>query len=144
MTKKIAAIDPGICTGCAIFSGAALVKCGEIEDLWDAAKQAEIAVIERPVIYPFGKQKARPRDIITLALKAGYIAGRLFPVPVRYVEPAEWKRQLPKEICHQRIAGILRKEELSIMNALKLPQSKLHNCWDAVGIGMWYLGRKVV
>ena len=146
----IAAIDPGLCTGFCLLDtqrGSLWCYAGAHDDLnaWLKIRQAASAIIERPAIYP--KQKARPADIITLALRAGEAAGRFAcsNVPVRYVEPAEWKRQIPKEICEGRIRALLTPLELSGMDAClgKIAAGKRNNAVDAVGLALFMVGRRV-
>lgn len=140
------AIDPGADSGWARFGDdGALVACG----LNDGAMDAGITriYIERPMIYPGGRQQARPRDIITLALRAGDWAGWLrgfVGVQAEYVEPAEWKGQVRKDIHHARIWARLSPAEQAIAaDAAKgIAPSKRHNMLDAIGIGLHAIGRK--
>jgi hypothetical protein len=53
---------------------------------------------------------------------------------VELVKPSQWKGQLPKAIANRRVAAILGEKacrELDIQT----------HAWDAVGIGLWKLGR---
>jgi hypothetical protein len=145
---NVLAFDPGLCTGvCHLSPG--YVRCGILDDetwgYWfDLANNRSATVyIEKPVIYPRGHK--RPNDLITLALRAGELAGACPSTPVRYVEPAEWKRQLPKDVCHGRILEKLTpSERTQIDNVMKLVDSKRHNALDALGIALWATGRKVI
>ena len=55
------------------------------------------------------------------------------------VQPSTWKGTVPKKIFLERILKCLTDEERQRLP--KLPASKLHNVIDAVGIGLWKLGR---
>lgn len=145
-------IDPGKKTGWARFfphslpEHRVLVGCGlwDIDDRkwkgnlgppdWDLE-----TVIEKPVIYP--RSKARPNDIITLAILAGRIAG-LRPGAV-WVEPRKWKGNLDGDLMNVRILKALTEEERRVYFAAadKVAESYRHNIIDAIGIGLWKLGR---
>ena len=139
-------IDPGITTGWAIWNDEGLLDCGlgdprssekhkaeHVHDVW----------IESPVIYP--RSKARPADITTLARGAGRWAGRydVLAVEAHFVEPAQWKGQVPKDIAHARMWDRLQPLEKNIVErACKgLAPSTRHNVLDAVGIGLWVARR---
>lgn len=140
------AIDPGEHTGWALFnSDKQLVDCG----LGDARKSPKFGplvsvTIEQPVIYP--RMKARPNDIVTLALGAGEWAGIFRPLaPVEYVEPSKWKGSVPKAKHQPRIWAKLTETEFAIVErafvAGKVPKSLKNNVVDAVGIGLWKVKR---
>lgn len=135
------AIDPGADSGWALFGSSRLLeKCG-------LGRPTEFAiaevVIEKPRIYPGAKQKARAEDVITLAVRAGEWGGRYEHLKVRYVEPHGWKGAVPKEIHQPRIWAKLDAREKDIVDrACKgMAPSKRHNVIDAVGIGLWAVGR---
>jgi hypothetical protein len=85
-----------------------------------------------------GENKGTPTALIELAFRLGELVG-LYMRKVEVVElvtPAVWKGSVPKEICQSRILKKLEPEELSVLD-------KNHNAMDAVGIGLWKLGRYV-
>lgn len=139
------AIDPGTDLGWALFGpDRRLSRCGFGTPPREGFEEA---VIERPKIYPQGRQKANPKDVITLALTAGEFGGRCKDAnaTVRYVEPDEWKGgSIPKEIHQPRIWAKLTDAEKSVLDvACKgMAPSKRHNVVDAVGIGLWGVGRR--
>jgi len=93
-------------------------------------------VLERPQVYQ--KSPGDPNDLIDLALVDGALLG-LFPAAraVLY-KPAEWKKQLPKEITSARARAAL--EAAGSLSRVVLPTKSLqHNVWDAVGIGLYHL-----
>ena len=150
---RIIAIDPGACNGYALFFSGALVFAGvfkgeDIEELpthcflsFSGGLVYDTVVIEIPVIYP-QDSKTDPNNLITLALRAGSIAGRFRHAnrKVEYVKPGTWKGQTPKDINHRRTMGKLTDEEKECMP--KLPKTKAHNMLDAIGIGLWWLTKK--
>ncbi len=139
------AIDPGADTGWARFDVATcrLEGCG----LGAAAPgPTSRVIVERPMIYPGGRQKARPADVIKLATRAGEAAGlyaRTAGIEPEYVEPHAWKGSVDKNISHARIWAKLTPAEQAIVSdaARGVAPSKRHNILDAVGIGLWGIGR---
>lgn len=145
------AIDPGACTGWALFNAAGRLIGVAVHDHGETpafAQCADRVVVERPAIYPGGRQKARPRDIITLAIRAGEsgvaacVSADLEDA-VEYVEPAAWKGRVKKDACHAAIRRALAPEEIDVLDRAlaPLPKTKAHNALDAVGIGLHALGR---
>lgn len=135
------AIDPGADSGWALFDDSkTLLECG----LGRSVITPSHTVIEKPRIYPGAKQKARAEDVITLAVRAGEWGGRLEHLStIRYVEPHQWKGSVPKEIHQPRIWAKLNDKEKSILDKAcqGMAPSKRHNVIDAVGIGLWAVGR---
>jgi hypothetical protein len=134
---RLIAIDPGKCAGVAIFDDGILTDAyvtGQIEPLDHGA--AEV-VCELPRIYPTGKGKGNPNDLISVALSAGRLCA-LYPGTL-YVFPHSWKAQVDGDIMCNRIVGLISHEEQTRYR--KLPVSKAHNMIDAIGIGLWHLGR---
>lgn len=154
MTETLLAIDPGAKAGHALFRHGALTYAG-LGFPADADIPADATVVvERPCIYPGRRQKARPRDIITLALTAGQIAGVLMArgLEVRYVEPAEWKGgAIGKEVSHARIKRRLTEDEHAVLEAAiatggyrgkRMAPTRQLDLLDAIGIGLWAIGRQ--
>ena len=72
-----------------------------------------------------------------LAFLVGALQMRLAQAHVQSFEPVlpiSWKGQLPKSIVRDRIRGVLGKKETEILGVRS-------HAWDAVGIGLWKLGR---
>lgn len=138
------AIDPGEDSGWALFDGKVLRLCG----LGKPPKPvvAFRVVIEKPRIYPGAKKKARDADIITLAVRAGEWGGRYEATAqsILYVEPAKWKGGPISKRFHQpRIRKKLEGEERGRLEEgiRGLAEGLQHNVIDAVGIGLWAVGR---
>jgi hypothetical protein len=143
-------IDPGADSGWAYFSSTIeITACGLVYEpsrVWVGLPHPQRVVIERPAIYAHGRQKARPADVITLALRAGEWAGFCraegLPRP-EYVEPAEWKGQVGKDVCHARAWARLSERERSRVDAAVrgLSPGVRHNVLDAVALGLWAVQR---
>src|SRR5579872_2510509 len=135
------AIDPGADLGWAVYVNGQLTSCGVGDPKMASAPNR--VVLERPAIYPGARQQARPRDVITLALRAGEAAGvyaRAFGVVPEYFEPRVWKGgSLTKEAHHPRIWKRLFSAEQHTVSsaALSIAQGKQHNMMDAIGIGLF-------
>lgn len=97
-------------------------------------------VIEIPQIYQRAYQKGDQNDLIWVAFEAGRMLQAIEPTRYVTVLPREWKGQTPKDVMCRRIESKLGPLELE---RVKLPKAKSlhHNVWDAVGIGLKYLGR---
>jgi len=97
------------------------------------------------------------QDLIDCAIAGAYVAGRCAPyADLVLVRPQEWKRQLPKGVVAKRILGdsdegarasrlLDATETLAATRDLHpISKSLRHNAIDAIGIGLWFLGRRVV
>lgn len=137
----IVAIDPGIKTGHAIFDNGQLVHAGT----GLPALFCDHVVIEKPVIYPKGTPN--PNAIVKLALRVGEYSerARAGGCTVELVEPRTWKGGLDKDRHHVRILHALTKEEKGLVKDIlaRLPKGKHGDVLDAVGLGMWKVGRHV-
>lgn len=141
------AIDPGTkSTGFAFFHGDTLshvarakgLRCNNLDTL-DFEKVRKWRgccthfVCEVPQVYP--QSKADPNDMIPLALLAGSLVGFFGSPFVKLPKPREWKGQVPKKIHNARTLAALTPAELQLCGGLS------HDEIDAVGLGLWYLGR---
>lgn len=139
---KLLAIDPGNDLGWALFDGGTLERAGLRNPPVDAAHQA---IIERPQVYRSSKSKGDPNDLITLAIGVGQMKERLEScgATVELVLPATWKGQIPKDIHHRRILGLLAPTEKTRLDACLsgVAAGIRHNVLDAVGLGLWFLRR---
>jgi hypothetical protein len=130
----LCAIDPGACTGWAAFDGV-LVACGTGNPPVDRATRV---VIELPQVYP--RQKVPPNDLITLAFLAGRYAGASVNEGFT-VLPHQWKGNLPKDVCAAWVRARLSPAERAIVDMCNVPDKQKHNVVDAIGIGLFALGR---
>ena len=102
----------------------------------------DLLVVEVPQVYDQQKQSGRQEDLIQLALVAGAVLRGARPCVRKAIDvkAARWKGQVDKPIMIKRVMSKLSFEEHA---AVVLPSAKglHHNVWDAIGIGLWRLGR---
>ena len=106
----------------------------------DRGKMTEL-VLEWPQIYRASKSKGDPNDLLGIAGVAAALAA-LVGVPCKSPTPAEWIGQLPKATSGDpwtsprgaRVRARLGAEELAACE-------NTHDAIDAVGLGLWSLGR---
>lgn len=88
---------------------------------------------------------AKAADLLRLQAIGGIVAGRCVGPrgPVRYLPALEWKGQVPKEVTQHRVRRALNAEELERLDfaLAEYPKGLGHNLYDAVGIGLSFLGR---
>jgi len=143
---RLLAVDPGgACLGWAYFEGGLLRGCGlsrtkaKTVDERAAHHRRELAcffpdrVVCERMTWRGRRSKATPQDLMDLNVIAGAL-GR------EWVTPAQWKGHAPKEIHQPRILKALDARERELVSCVK-PPSLRHNAIDAVGIGLFALGR---
>lgn len=154
-------LDPGVSTGWAVFSpqgdleAAGLIKFEgsfpKSTNAFPSLKDVKKIVIEKPRIYDRKQWKGDPNDLISVALIGGFCAGVGFrdmcintrgEREIKYVYPQTWKGGRPKNVDNKYTLSLLGKDEQLILNRLGLAKDKLHNVIDAVGIGLWAVGRR--
>lgn len=158
---KILALDPGLQHfGCALFNddlqlhAAALVRAKknphtvagafEMKALvqnWlfhQGAHELIQVVCEVPRIYPAKNRKGDLNDLITLAGFVYAVSGLSTFEPVQYF-PRDWKGTIDADVCTARIESRLSEKERERVE--ECPVSLRHNVIDAVGIGLFHLGR---
>lgn len=162
----IHAIDPGKKkSAIAVFENGRLA--GVMTSSVGVPLQAKLCVIEKPRVYTQATEKD-PNDLIDLAIAVGRLARdyERHSIPVRFVEPREWKGTVKKPQSHARIWAKLDDAERGVIaRALGLPASVIekkikdaceklarhgrvsgyrwdaHNTLDAIGIGLKELKR---
>jgi hypothetical protein len=139
-------VDPGAHPGYAVFDRKVLIHAGtEWVEAW--RPYCDELIIEHPTIYPHSK--ARPNDIVTLAITAGRMAQRVGAEKEIWVLPRQWKGSIPKTrnisdyLCYKRVLAVLTdSENLTLAWALGIiPKAREFDVVDAVGIGLWGLRR---
>lgn len=140
------AIDPGNTTGVALFMNREILQafaCPFERFIANPPVFGDEIVIEMPKWRPHSHEEID--DLLGLARKVGRIEehySRLC-VPVTCVWPHQWKGSVPKDIHNERILKTLKSGELLILprrsKRAKFPYDR--NMIDAVGIGLWKLGR---
>ena len=98
------------------------------------------------MIYPFGKGKGDPNDLIEVALIAGMLTGAMYmrtpEFDLKYVKPRTWKGTAPKHITNERTLAQLTPVELERLPRRPRAKDYDHNMLDAIGIGIWQLQRE--
>lgn len=158
----ILAVDPGLrVCGVATFEDGFLKTAAEVKTLTKDAEAGPLAwggmadaicaavgedrrfgavVVELPQVYRGPLLKGDPNDLLHLVGVLGHLCGQLEAhcgvgeVEFHHYRPAEWKGQVPKAIHHERIQRRLSKSEITVW-------PKGHNAKDAVGLGLFHLGR---
>ena len=153
--RWVLALDPGTHMGWALFHEGKLVASGHCKRqalqkgaLTPQAQRAghtlppevlepDCSIIGELPTYRgkgSGDNRGTPNDLIWLGVLLGQATGlymRKVEV-VDFVTPNEWKGSVSKEISHRRIEKLLEPDE-------QMPENP--NARDAVGVGLWYVGR---
>ncbi len=104
------------------------------------ASEPDVLVFEWPQVYGDVRGKD-PNDLLALCGVDAAIAMFFSAKTFTYL-PAQWKGQMKKAPCHERIRGRLSAGELQVALKGAAVAGKLaHNMWDGIGIGMHHLGR---
>lgn len=89
--------------------------------------------------YDAKHQAGDQNDLIELAGVAGAVVGLFADASAVSYTPREHKGQVPKEVHNARVQKKLTPEERAAVE--ECAPSLMHNVWDAVGIGLFQLGR---
>lgn len=140
------ALDPGETTGGALFCRGRLVWCDQISlsgPHWPWGNwNPDQLVIEIPNAHESkgeNRSKRDPQAIITLAITCGQWIRHVSSRDTVRLYPSVWKGQVPKRIHNERVLECLDVGERALIP--KLTPAKLHNVIDAVGLGLFQLGR---
>lgn len=95
-------------------------------------------VIEWPQVYRQGNLKGDPGDLLPLVGVGVGICARAPVAVLTHYLPKQWKGQMSKETCGERIVNRLSAEEMS---RVEQHGEMTHNILDAIGIGLHHLGR---
>lgn len=143
-------IDPGKkSVAFAIFDGNDLATCGFLLARERAGLVAQVretlagqffddVVIELPKVYQQRRWSGDPNDLIHLAVTVGIIVS-MYP-KAALVLAREWKGTTPKAVMNTRTEGRLSEIERSRLSGVCSSRHR-HNVLDAIGIGLWRLGR---
>jgi hypothetical protein len=157
-------IDPGTAhTGWAIYRGTVLVGCGatSFKKILSTLQQflgpyPHVAhgvpvsvqlVIEVPKKYKYEEHPVD--DLITLAFRAGVIAGIQHLTDLVVYDPHGWKGSTPKPVHHRRVLSVLTDDEKKLL--VKQTKSARHrgtdvpkislDMLDAIGLGLFHVKR---
>jgi hypothetical protein len=149
VSDHLFAVDPGLRKdrpnlGWALFQKKKLVQASvekSVRELpWMGITCS--AIIEAPRWYP-REHRIDTNDLLDLSVLVGEIKGRFesFNALVELVYPRTWKGTVPKDIHNKRVLAALNSEELKVLPKRPRAKDVDHNLLDAVGIGLWKLGR---
>lgn len=153
---QLISIDPGKSgLGWASFFDSRLIGAGIFENITDLHKfnyifvdflktrEPRIVVVEVPQIYQQRHWKGDPNDLVDVAVIVGVVvaAASAYTKP-QLVKPHSWKGNRPKATDNMYTLSLLKPDELKVVEDCGVSKSKLHNVIDAVGIGLWKLGRR--
>lgn len=149
MRTNLLTIDPGNVTGWASFVRSHLVAAGvkkkqgkfivglpEIFTL-----EPPLVLIEMPRWYPHDHSDVN--DLLDLSVFVGELK-RFYEATgcvVELVWPRTWKGNVPKEITNRRTIAALTPGEVALVPLRPRAKTPDHNCLDAIGLGLWKLGR---
>jgi hypothetical protein len=101
-------------------------------------------VVEWPQVYRAGRAKGDPNDLLPLVGVAMCLAGTLRAEQVQALRPAEWIGQLPKFTTGDPLTSPRGRLIWSILDdAERGGVTVSHDSLDAVGLGLFALGRLV-
>lgn len=153
---NLIAIDPGRTTGWAIFVDGGLRRAGTRDSKdpnyfredtpWDhmplgGLLTLDCVLVEVPRWYP--RDHKDVNDLIDLAVLVGELK-RFYEsqdFKVELVWPRTWKGNVKKEIMTERILSRLKPDELALVPLRPRAKTPDHNTVDAIGLGLWKLGR---
>lgn len=134
---KLRAIDPGNRTGVAFFNQGVLVQAYVIP--WTKFSGGVADEYHTVVEVPDRVERGiKPMSIVSLALKAGELIGRFRASPVK---AGEWKASVRKDVMCHRVMTFLEAPERAILPKIQSALGYDHNMLDAVGLGLFVLGR---
>lgn len=96
-------------------------------------------VIEVPQIYWRANRGGNAADLIELAGVVGAVSQALPVLNRVHFLPRKWKGQTPKPVHNRRVLAKLQEPERAFIEPT--PASLLNNVVDAVGLGLYRLGR---
>lgn len=159
----VVSLDPGIrACGIAVWRGEQLARADLVKNPvtkgldghamqsmvsaithWLGAEESvSTAVVEFPKVYQRTRSKGDPNDLTVLAGVSMGFACAVRPGVVLRVFPSDWKGQMPEEATTARVRTRLDLFEAQCLkNAEERAKSLAHNVVDAVGVGLWALGR---
>ena len=155
---RLLCVDPGL-RGCGVaeFEGYDLKRAAYVKNpvetgrgydahralavavnMWSPWQSSVKALIEHPRVYPGSAQQKGDLNDLLDVVAVGAAIGVYFPKPVT-VFPSDWKGNVPKDVMTERIRRAITDEERARIE--KCPANLMHNVLDAIGIGLWKLGR---
>lgn len=160
MMRSLLSIDPGLTgTGWALWLAdkrperIGVIKAGKGE-WWERAQQIADELValcdaRTRVVAEFTEYHAaatsnmgwRTGDLQRLTFLCGAIAGRVYPRKFLPITTSGWKGQLPKDVAAKRVQAIVGAHHCRRLGLPEIKRRSDTHAWDAVGIGLWALGR---
>jgi hypothetical protein len=140
-------VDPGKTTGLAVFRDNALIQAfaGPSSEILKKPPPSNVplmtVVIENPRWTPM--RGVDPNDLLDLSRLVGRFedyytrAGHT----VFLVTPMQWKGSVKKSIHNRRVLELLTAHETMLLPKRPRAKDYDHNLVDAIGLGLWKLGR---
>jgi hypothetical protein len=146
---NVLAIDPGKAMAHAVFvndvlaiAGHGMLSQAEVRETVGLDYSGTTVVIETPRWYG-ANNRVDVNDLLGLAEHVGelrsFYAG--MGLHVEQIWPRTWKGTVPDDIMQKRILNALSKEERERVPLRPRARDVNHNISDAIGIGLWRLGR---
>lgn len=159
--KRVVAVDPGVhMLGIGVFTDSVLEHASLMKaenqklqgpEAWVALARLfamkfqgpMTVVMEFPRVYQGGKQGGDPADMLELAAVDGALCAAVAGTDVKLVRvfPSDWKKQMDKETTTPRILQRLQEAGRNEEKMIEMAGAKSHNILDAIGVGLYYLGR---
>jgi hypothetical protein len=113
----------------------------DLAALLESQDRADVVVVEY-MCHRAGEAKSQARDLIDVTISGTAVAARLGDELI-YVSATSWKGQAPKAVIQRRVVERLSGIEMTALAATLcvVPRGRHHDLYDAVGIGLYHLGR---
>lgn len=149
---KLLSFDPGTQKiGWASFENGRLLLADKSDrNVEWMAGAPDLVLVEMPRWYPH-ERRIDVNDLLDLSVVVGEIREHFRRLcKVEFVWPRTWKGTVPKEVMSQRIYEALTADEIARLPKRAVRRGRPHkgnakdvdhNILDAVGLGLWKLGR---
>jgi hypothetical protein len=101
-------------------------------------------VVERPQVYSARFLRGDPNDLVTIAIVGAELVGMFRTLEqdlkITWYYPKTWKGNVDKAAHQPRILSTLSDVERACITTVRA-KALMHNVIDAVGIGLFHLGR---
>lgn len=141
---RLVAVDSGADSGFAVFDDGKLSRADLADVLDPPGIGGPCGPLAAVVIEIPDRIKVNPKSVIKLALNAGrwlQYFGERVAGEVRAVEASAWKASTDPDILAKRILAHLSPEERAVIPKTRSALGHDHNVIDAIGLGLWRLGR---
>lgn len=108
------------------------------------ADGVDALVLERQQVYTRDKSSGDPNDLLPLAGVVNGVNVLVASLALADPLPRAWKGTVKKDMTTRQVLARLTPTERARVDGIDgpwVPAKLLHNVVDAVGLGLWYLGR---